>query len=538
MRFPPLALVGLSSLIAAPAAPAQAPRPGARPPASEAQVPSRPAPAETPALPKADPSQVGTSTETKPVVDLTHRYRFVERYTARDEEAGPGQVGAYHVAIQEVLRDTIEGPDGAGKSVETGRRTLYAERPSEVSGVGAATATIRRYESYEVRPDEPARPGRPRPLDGLTIWYRPQVNEPPLILSLAPDRRLREREYEVAARQVFVPSLTALLPIYPVRVGDSWRVPHRAVQAMLGEPDLKGDQLVGRFAELRREADGRTTQAVLAIAGRIANPFADTMVNAQVLFAFATPEADAAADPGSPRPRDESLIEARGSILELRLTRESRGVLPGATPAARPQKYRASQEMVLERKPGLGPATGPLPRPSTPPAPSESNTWLTHDDPRDRFAFQHPQDLLPSDRLQLGLKAGSGAIYLAKTRPEGRDLVRFEFSAKDQAPEALKDLLTAQWKQAQAEVLPGDEGWLPAADWPSGVKVYRVEAALQVANRGPRTPRVHYDAYLVKLGPDASLIVVATTTRDAVLAFRRDVEAMIRTVRLEASGGG
>ena len=116
-------------------------------------------------------------------------------------------------------------------------------------------------------------------------------------MSLSEDRRLREREYEVAARQVFLPNLTAALPSYPVRVGDSWRVARKAVTAILGESEVRGEALVGKFIELRRDPDGATTVAVIGLNGRVATSLADTVINGHLYFAFPTPAPGKAPDP-------------------------------------------------------------------------------------------------------------------------------------------------------------------------------------------------------------------------------------------------
>ena len=69
------------------------------------------------------------------------------------------------------------------------------------------------------------------------------------------------------------------------------------------------------------------------------------------------------------------------------------------------------------------------------------------------------------------------------------------------------------------------------------MKVYRIEAALKVPSRGPRGSRMHYDAYLVKLSKDAAILVIGTTTRDSVAAFRKDIEQMIHTLHLGSPEG-
>ena len=488
-------------------------------------------PAQAPALPRTDDA---TPSEAKPAVDLTNRYRFLEHYTTREEGVSPGLVGPYQVAIKETLRDTIESPDGRTSTpVVIVCQTNFNERPADVSSLGVVTATIRSYTRHVVRPDNPA--GSPT-LDGLTVWYRPRLNEPPLILSLSADRRLREGDYEIAAGQVFLPNLTALFPSYPVRVGDTWRVSRKTAQALFGDPEARGEGLVAKFAELKRDPDGKTSHAAIAVNGRVVTPPAESLVNAQIRFSFPTlapvPNPGTTAPASAPRIQ-EGLIDARGAVSEIRLARVTSGPIPGA--AKEGMRYKARQELILERKLGVAPKGESPVKLVNAPSITEANSWLTAVDPRHRFTFQHPQDLLPPDRYQFATPEGDNSILLTKNRPEGRDLIRIEVSDKPRTSESLKDILKAQWGQSKLEILPGEEGWLPAATWPNR-KVFHVEAALKAANRNPRGVRIHYDAYLVDLGKAGSLTLIATTTRDAVGPFRRDVEGMLKTFQVETPG--
>jgi hypothetical protein len=528
----------LPLLIAPGLAPAQAPTKPA--PAR----PDGPQPAEPPAQAKVEMTTVGPVADEPPFYDLIHRYRFVEQYTKDEKKASPELIGQYQVRIWEELTDTIDSPEGPSKPADITRETVYTERPAEVSALGVVNATIRSYSKFLVRPDDAARKMGPRPLDGLTIWYRPQPGGQPLVMSLTGERPLREREYDVTARQVFLPHLTLLLPGSSVRVGDSWRVGHKAVQALLGESDLKGDQFFAKFRELRRSKDKKTTFAVFSVSGRVSNKLGDTLISEQVVFTFPTPGAPAdrptnllnpgtAAPPASARP-DETPIEAKGAITEVRMGRSASGVLP-----AGPNKgktFHASQKLVLERRLAALVPDNVMLKLFEPPPENSVTSWLTYEDPTNRFSFTHPQDLLPPDRYQVVGDFGPDTAILVKTRPEGRDLVRIEFFPKELTPESLKEVLGVQWKQLQVEVLPGNEGWLTESEWPR-MKVYHIEAALKPPSRGQRSTRIHYDAYVVQLDKNASFSVIATTNRDSVEKFRGDVEKMIKTFRLVRKAG-
>jgi hypothetical protein len=526
MRMPPSLLSWLGLLCLPALAAAQAPSPIAKTP--EPAPAAAQAPAEGPALPKAGPDQ-GTPDGSTRVLDLAHRYRFAEQYTNREGEAPPGIIAAYRVTATETVKETTDEADAATRPGGTSREIEYVERPAEISGLGAVTSTIRTYNRFRSKPEEPA-PAGGRLLDGLTVWYHPQRDASPLLISLE-GRRLREREYELASRQIYLPGLTALLPTQSVRIGDTWRIPRKAVQALLAEPEVRGDALRGKFLELRRPPVGGGLQAVFTVTGSIQTQVAETRVNSELVFSFAPPQADRA-DPARKGPlvADDSLVDARGAITGLLLARVAQGTLP-APAGSKPRKFKVEQQLVLDRRLG-GP--GPIVRgevPNSMPAATVANSWLTYLDPQGRFTFQHPQDLLPPGRGQ----ASVDALFLTRGGPEGRDLIQIDLFSELRGPDALKEVLKARYAQVQAEVLSGGEEWLPAADWP-GMKVFRIEAALKPSSRGPRGQRVHFDAYLIQFNDSASAIAIATTTKDAVPGFRREVEQVLRTFRPLISG--
>jgi hypothetical protein len=486
--------------------------------------------AEPPKAPALDGPTVPAA---KPFVDLIHRYKFTEQYALRETPGDPHVIGQYVVTVDEKLKDSIDSTDGSpSKPTEQSRQMVYIERPAEVSGLGQAIATIRRYKTYKSTSEDAAKGVVFSPLQGLNVWCRPQQNMLPQILSLDP-RPLREREFELAAHQLYMPGLVAVLPTIPVRVGDSWRIPRKAVQTMLGEPELRGDSLNGKFVEIRLEENGHGRQAVISINGRIENQIAQTLVNAQLIFRFQDPAVrperleSGIAQPA--RAPDESLIDARGMIVELRMARVANGFIGG--PGMKPQKFQAGQDLVLMRGLDTRVADGLLQVPTTAPKSTDSNSWLTYKDSKNRFNFEHPQDLLPPERRQVDPGDESTAVYLVKSRPEGRDMLVLHVFQQVKGPEALKEMLNIQWKRAGGEILNGDEKWLDAGDW-LGRKVFRLEAAMIIPGRGPRAPRIHYDAYLVQIGKDASVMAIATTTREAVPAFRNDVEKILKKFRL------
>lgn len=496
--------------------------------------------ADGPADAKATVSAAGTvfttPEKTVPYVDLTNRYRFVERYTKFEERAQGGLIGQYKVGISEVLKDSVDVAEGQPKTTELSRQSVFTERPAEVNSQGVVSATVRNYSRFQVQPEDVSPPPGPRPLENLTIYVRPQTSQLPLVLSLTVDRRLREREYEVAAHQLFLPNLVGLLPGYAARVGDTWRIPRRAAQALVGDPNTRGDALSGKFLELRRDPNGPRQVAVFSITGRVVNAMADSTLNVEVHFTFLPqPVAARSTLPGAAKTKREAAaadtIEAWGAITEVRMARVATGVMPGAK-AARPLKFKSTQELTLQRQVGV--AGDPLTLPEIPAA-TDVNTWLTYVDSQNRFVFHHPQELLPPERPQFVPAEHSGdMVTLVKARPEGPDLVRLSVYDRELKEEDLRGILSAEWEPTKLEVIKGPEEWLPPEEW-SGLKVFRIEAALKTGERAKGSTRVHYDGYLLQLGPRLSVIVVATTPRDAVSNFRRDTEQMFKTLKVNAA---
>ena len=237
---------------------------------------------------------------TRPFADLAHRYRFSEQSTSR--EVTPGQVGAYRVTARETFREGVEeGPKGPPARV---RQVEYTERPAEVSGLGIVTSTIRGYERFQSLPDESG----PLPRRCSTAWSSG------ITRSATPCRRSSawravgsaSASTTWRAHQIFVPGLAALLPSNAVRIGDSWRIPPKGAQALLGEPDTRASSLAGRFVELRRPVAGASLLAILSVAGKIQTPLAETLVNAEIVFTFTPARPDSAK-----KAADDALVDAR-----------------------------------------------------------------------------------------------------------------------------------------------------------------------------------------------------------------------------------
>ncbi len=492
------------------------------------QAPAATPPDDPSAAPAADLPVPSTPAKTTKLVDLANRYRFTERYPREDGRELPGSLGPYRVGLFEVVKDVIDQPQGAPRRSELTRQAIFIERATEQAGIGGVIGSVRFYERYATRPADPSKLMGATPLDGLSIATRFRSADWPLVGSLN-DRKPTDYEFEVVARQMIVPQLNLILPGQAIRLGDSWRVPRRAAQALLGEPGAKGDTLVGKFDELRKEVDGPRLVALVRVTGRITTPTGESAVNAEVQFTFQ-------ADTPAKTPLDnvtgrttEGLLEARGAITEVRMGRTTTGPLPGPGRL----KYQTTREVTMRRQLDLGPLGASLPRFPSAPKVNDPNHWLTWLDPSGRFRLNHPQDLLPPERPALA-PGEPGSAALVRTLRGGTDLIQVDFVGKALGPDDLKAKLAA--KYGKIKVIQGEEAWLPELDWPNR-KVYRVEAAVEAPNPtdGPssRSTRLHFDGYLIQTTQASSLLVIATTDREPVAPFRREVEQILKTIEVD-----
>jgi hypothetical protein len=487
--------------------------------------------------PKADGPVGSTPSKTQNFADLTVRYRFSERYTTDDAKAGPGLVGSYRVAIRDVVRDSVESSQGAPKRVETTRQVIFAERPAEMTlSLGNVASAVRVIEKYQAKPEEAAKGSKVRPLEGLTVLIRPKIGELSLILGLTEGRTLTEPEFDALARQVFVPHLPNLLPGTVVRLGDTWRIPRKAAQALLGDPTLQGDTLSGKLAEVRKEVDGPRMVASIAITGKVVGQSGETTVNAEAVFTF-----QGTVPPPKERPKKsmtslmplDDAMDARGAITELRLGSVTSGPIPGPGRL----RFQSNRELTMHRQLGVAAEAPAPPLVEKPPEESEANAWLSHVDPAGRFSLRHPQEMLPPDRSQPTPEPNT--TLLIRSRREGRDMLQVEFVPKTLTPEDLKKKLAEKCALLKMEVIKGEETWLPEADWPK-VRVHRVDAALKVRDAKPPSPlasaRIHIDGYLIQFAQSASIIAIASTSNSSAAPFREEVEKILKTILLDGPG--
>lgn len=460
-------------------------------------------PAQQPAAPAPAPAPVGS---------LTARYRIQERFTARDDKGGGGTIGQNQVAFRETSSSEDDGEKGTRVI-----QAIYSERPAVVSPVDerVVTDSVRHYTSVTITPDPWKGRTDRRPLNDLTIWYRTVAGDVPAVLVLTPGRALREEEYKFAINYDFVTNLSFLLPDLPVRIGETWNVVRSGAIALVND-EVRNGTLTGKLAEVRAHPTAPGLQvAVIDVTGRIATGFErdlrDTTIRARIQFAFAPPA----------RP-DEATIDAPGFIEKLTLAQVSNLTIPGQT-----QKKGFKRELVLERKkPGSDP---PLAIPDPAPEATPENSWLTYTDLQGRYNLRHPQGFQPSFP-----PGGTNVVDLKRFHADVRDdIIRLEFVTKPETkPEASFKKLVEEWRSKGIEVLPGLSERLPAADWPD-LAVYHMEAALTSEDPAVGRPvRRYFDAYVLQFPRNVSVFASATTFLDQPAGFRKQVETMLKTIKL------
>ena len=476
---------------------------------------------------------------TRSVADLTTRFRFLEHYSATEERSKLEAIGPSKIAVWERHKVLIEKPQGAPERDEWTTLAKYTERPALLSGADTVSAVVRSYDSFQRTPDPLPKSSGPLLPKGLAIWYQAQPGEAPQVLSLAKERGLREEEFQFIERQIFLPELAAILPALPSRIGDKWRVPRTAIRALLGDRPLRGDPLTGTLLEVRKSAKGPNWEAVIGVTGRVALSTGETLVNARIHFQFPAPSAQADATPGIGG-GDEATVNARGAITEVRMALSTSTGLPETNGRLR---QITTREVVLERQLAAQGATLP-PLPEAPPTLTEANSWLIYDDPLGRFQFRHPQHMRPMPQPD------ANAVVLSALRPAGPDTIDIklqtetgnsEAARQRRDPEFYRKRLDAEWTRNRFEVIRGPSEWLPEGDWAAAkMKVYRIEAALSLGN--PRTKglqRVHADYYLVLFSraKAGSLFVTSLTAQDPPLAFRKQVETLLKTFQFDTPQG-
>ena len=522
-------IIGLATALPPAFATGQEPRvPPGLPGARDASPPARALPAPAQRLPEV----------TDEGADLTSRYRFRELYSITED--GPG-LSEYQVAFRQTYQNPQAAPGSeAAKASNLLQEGRYTERPAEL-GPGddqSVVALVRRFESARDEPDNWSRPGGPKLLEGMTLWYRSGVDEAPQVLVLDGGRRLREREYLFATRFTpYLPSYLGFLPIGPTQLFAPWPLEPAAIGAILGlEGGPASANGTGRLSSVRpsnRPGDPEGSMvARIEVEGSTQVGVAEARFRGELEFTF-VPAENAGANPaGSNRPAgaplaaisetEPGVIEAVGGISQVRFSQ---------VVADREAGRSIRRQLLIQRR---WPADGPaLELPATPPSATPENAWLVFADREGRFHVAHPPAYVallgsnPADPSQ----AANDKLILRAERPSGIDQIMLTYIPKSATP-ADPGTLLAQSLETFREYYRASStpvATLPENSWP-GVEARRVEAALTPLAADQLATPVHYDGYVLQF-PDGSAVVVDALTpdRDGAAAFRDQAESILKT---------
>lgn len=502
-----------------------------------------PARAQAPAPVGREPDAAGADTDEP----LSRRYRFSERYAVAEDPGHPELITQYRVGTTETVRSETEKAAGAPDREEHTYHSIYTERPAKVGRLGEVSDVVRRYDRFQAMLD-----GAPDPLlsplfRDLFVWYRHRPASLPEVMSLVPNRSLRQEEYDLTTLQPFFPRLMTLMPARPVRRADTWPISRAAAEVLLG--DLREAQsiaLEGRLADVHRAGAGTTMAAIIEIDGDVDLITGPGAVRARITFLF---EPQAAANQGRAddnaagrrAAQETGLVEARGYIAKLQMGRSQ------TIPLDPDGRFRQTntRELVMARRldparPGSG-VTDTLKVPDPPPTADESNSWLLYDDPKGQFHFRHPQTFrirgVSKEQIVMVYfhQTGMDTLLLfpiAKQTDPQRERARFD-------PQAFLKQFKDDYQQKRYEMINVLANWLPEARWASlNRKVYRVETAAKQgadAPEGRAGGRVYLDAYLVLMPRNEVFHVLAMTDRENHVIVRDQAEGLIRSLELGPS---
>ncbi|QDV32269.1 hypothetical protein [Tautonia plasticadhaerens] len=477
---------------------------------------------------------------TEPGAESSDRYRFIEAYGPPE---APGQdIGSYRVAFLETQDQSVEVAGAAPERARIAARVVYTARPAVVGGLEnrQVSALVRQYETVQISRDDQddSQPLGPAGLAGQTLWVQDQGGPAPTILTLPGSPSLTQAQFGFAAYDsVYVPELSGVLSPLHVGVGSSWALPKEAAEALAGDV-IRNGTLEATFEDLLPPGEGQTdSRAIIRVSGRLELVNSQSAINARLEFAFEDP-APAADDPSRPvATLDPTLVDVKGAVVRLLMAQRNVIEIPDADGRV---MTRASQlrELNLERRLDLTGVTVPsLPVP--PPTPTPENSWVSYHDPDNLFLFKHPQEFRPSPIQPMG----GSTLNLSRNTLGGvpDDLTLVFFPRGEQPPEirpeAFSQRIAETWQSVPSPGVTlgrGAEGFLPEADWP-GTRVYRVELPITYrpsAYSLDEIGQAYFSAYLAQFSNGAVLELEAMT-ESAPAPFRAEVEAILRTVRVD-----
>jgi hypothetical protein len=509
--------------------------------AAKSEAPRQPAP-DSPA------QEAGTAQA------LSLRYRFIERYSANEDPNHPELLTQYQVGLIESQKTEREKQQGAPDRSQISHRTIYTERTAEATKIGELTSAVRRYDRFKMDDLAASQRAKVPYFEGLTILYKLQPARRPLIVNLTDDRPLRQLEYSRMTAQVFMPRLTALLPQTPRLVADTWPIPARAAQCLVGEmPSGEDYDVTGTLVEVHKAGEGPALTAVIGIAGQMNLPsFGASSLNAQIHFVFnpvaAVPPAagsgatrrpgDSPASKGGNRP-EPGVVTARGYISRVLMAWKATNLLPDEEARL---KLTRTYELQLERRlASANNAIGGGPKellqvPLPIPAATEANSWLLYQDPADRFYLLHPQNLELSPRM-----IDPNVLELVEQEHgTGKDVFMLTLAPGATEPQEDKDFrevnkfqrkIDDYWAKMKVDTLKGPAGWLPEAEW-SPWKVFRKELGIKAGggeDQEKAVERIYCDDYLVLSKRNECFHAQSMTIRTDHVVFRTQSEGIIKS---------
>jgi hypothetical protein len=471
------------------------------------------------------------------VEPLGVKYRFTETYSQAENPAKPYLITQYQVGVHELSKTEKEKPQGAPERSEGSLRVIYTERPVQVTKLGEATDVVRRYDRFQAAGPLMPAPSNPPLLEGLSIWFHLHVGAFPEIFTLTEGRTLRQAEHRIVLNEIFFPSLTLILPSRPTRVGDKWDITRQAGRVLLGNhvPEDGAFRLEGTLLEVRKAAEGTARTAEFEISGELDLDEGNGAVKARVEFLFEPPQATP-----TPAKAVQGIVDAHGRITKIRMGRVQ------WFPIDETGRLRQinSSDVILERRP-VKPPTVELPPLAKPPVANETNSWVVYDDPKGRFHFRYPQDMMPRPGNPQFNRNGIDLVSLDAAH--GNDIIRIVLPPMVEEPGGNQEFRdpgvmvrnsTGFLKEKGWPYFIGHSGWLPEADWaPLGRKVFDHEVAADLTDSEGGKLRVYADYFLVHFERNLRVRIDVLTRRDDHAAFRKTALDLIRSFKTGPSPG-
>ena len=267
-----------------------------------------------------------------------------------------------------------------------------------------------------------------------------------------------------------MPRLTALLPPTPRLVADTWPIPARAIQSLVGEmPNPEDYEMTGTLVGVRKAEAGPALTAVIGISGQMNLPtYGVSSLNAQIHFVFNPVAAvPPAAGPGGGAPpatarrakalaaprRESSMLGA--TFPSVLMAWKATNLLPGDEPDSSrhaPTSYNWN---------------GGLSRPPTPGAGTKNGLDGPHSHPH-----RHRNEFLAA------LPGSAGAVLLAPP-PESEvepanDRPQRPLSSSNRTTEPARMFLFSPWLPARPIRRPTENSVMPtnfsARSTPTGPK--------------------------------------------------------------------